>query len=74
MSAQTIIAVIMASIAILGAIGAVLQLAFRMGTLNGTVLAFMGRAATDRTEVLTELGKLDAKLDGHIEWHAKGKP
>lgn len=73
MSTQTIIAVILAAISVLGAIGAVLALAFRMGTLNGTVLSFMGRAATDRTEVLTELGKLDAKLDGHIEWHARGK-
>lgn len=72
MSTQTIIAIIMASIAILGAIGAVLALAFRTGTLNGTILSFMNRAATDRTEVLTEIGKLDGKLDRHIEQHVRG--
>lgn len=72
MNAQTIVAIIMAAIAIIGAIGAVVMLAFRTGTLNGNIMSFMTRAATDRTEVLTEIGKLDGKLDRHIEQHVRG--
>lgn len=72
MNAQTLVAIIMAAIAILGAIASVVMLSFRTGTLNGTILSFMNRAATDRTEVLTEIGKLDGKLDRHIEQHARG--
>ena len=73
MSAQSVVAVVTGIVAVLGVVWAVMTLTYRIGKLSGTVLAFMGRAATDRAEVLTEIGKLNAKLDGHIEWHGRGK-
>lgn len=56
-----------ASVAILGCIGSVLLLAFRIGKLTGNVEARMSQGETDRVNIWTQLGALGAKLDRHIE-------
>jgi hypothetical protein len=54
---------------LLGMLGGVMSLAFRVGNLSGQVIGFMQTAQRDRTDVLTELGKIDGRLERHIEQH-----
>lgn len=74
MSVQTLTAIIGCGVTVLGMLAAVVMLAFKMGTLNGTILSFMQRAAIDRTESLTQIGELKSMLHQHIVGHNGGKP
>lgn len=58
-----------AAVLTLGMIGSIIALAYRIGVLSGTVLGFMRQSETHRTEVLKEIGKLDERLDRHIDQH-----
>lgn len=68
------IAAIVAGVMVLGMLGSLVALVFRMGALSGQMVSFMTVAARDRTEVLTQLGKLEAQLDRHLEGHHGGTP
>ena len=73
MTASAIATVAGAGVATLALLITMFSLAYRMGVLNGTVIAFMAQAETHRTEVLKELGALDDRLDRHIELHHEGR-
>jgi len=72
MTGQTLAAIITACVITLGMLGGVLSLTYRMGHLSGQIISFMTTSQRDRTEVLTELGKMDARLERHIEQHDRG--
>lgn len=67
MTAQVLSALILAAIAVLGAIGSVLMLSFRVGTLVGKVSAWQERSVADAARIWAEFAALDAKHDKHIE-------
>jgi hypothetical protein len=71
-NAQTITAIIVSGVMVLGMLGSLMALTYRMGNLSGRILSFMETAQRDRTEVLTQLGKLEAQQDRHIEQHHGG--
>lgn len=73
MNAATVAAIITAGVMMLGMLGGLLGLTFRMGHVSGQIVSFMQVAQRDRAEVLTELGKLDERLERHIEHHEAGR-
>jgi hypothetical protein len=68
-NAETLGTVIVAAVAVLGMLGSLVALTYRMGTLSGRIMSFMETAQRDRTEVLTEMGKIGNQLERHIETH-----
>jgi uncharacterized ion transporter superfamily protein YfcC len=66
---QTVTALVIATVMLLGMLGGVLSLTFRTGTLSGQILAFMRDAKDDRAEILVQLGKIEERLNAHIERH-----
>lgn len=74
MTAETVTAIIVCAVTVLGFLAALVGVVFRIGTLNGTIMSFITRAATDRTEVLTELGGIKRMMHDHIVGHGGGKP
>lgn len=69
MSTQTIISLIVAGLAILGAIGSVLLLAFRVGTVSGTITSFMAASERDREGLRADLTRLTDRFSMHVEHH-----
>jgi hypothetical protein len=69
---QTIAAIVMAGVMVMCMLFTLAGVIWRMGVLSGQIITFMTSAQSDRTEVLTELGKIDERLERHIEDHARG--
>jgi hypothetical protein len=66
-NAMDIAVLITAGAAILGSIGSVLLLAYRVGRLTGSTEARITHGETDRSNLWRALGELMAKVDRHIE-------
>jgi hypothetical protein len=73
-TASTIVLMITTGIAIIGAIGSVLLLAFRIGTLVGTNAAFMAASEGDRASLRADLTRLADRFSLHVEHHGKTAP
>lgn len=73
MTPETIAGLIVAAVAVLGSIGSVLLLAFRVGTLNGKMDARMQGSEMDRANIWKAVGALTDRLNRHIEQHQRGK-
>lgn len=73
MNAATLSAIIMASVMVLGMLGTLVTLVFKIGTLNGRLITFMEVVQRDNNLIAGKFGSLDSKLDRHIEWHTEGK-
>lgn len=74
MSGGELAGIIVAGVAVLGAIGSVLILAFRVGNLVGSVTAFMSASERDRATIRTDLQRQTDRLSLHIEHHGKVQP
>lgn len=74
MNAQTLTAIIMASVMVLGMLGALVGLVFKLGTMNGVLVSFMAASKERDDSILHALGKVETKLDRHIEGHQRGTP
>lgn len=61
----------LAGVAILGSLGSVLLLAFRVGKLTGELTARMTVGENDRVRIWQQLGALAAKYERHIERHGR---
>lgn len=59
----------LAAVAIVGCIGSVLLLAYRIGRLTGTTEARIRSGETDRANIWRAIGALTGKMDRHIERH-----
>lgn len=60
-------AFIVAGASVLGSIGAVLLLAFRVGRLTGQYEARLQFGDADRVNIWKQIGALGSKVDRHIE-------
>lgn len=69
MNAQTLTAIIMASVMVLGMLGALVGLVFKLGTMNGVLVSFMAASKERDDSILIAVGKVEAQLDKHIERH-----
>lgn len=69
MTSGTLVALIMAGVAIFGAIGSTLLLSFRIGGLVGTYNSFMVSTERERASIRTDLVKTSDRLSLHIEHH-----
>lgn len=74
MSTSTTWTVIGGGCAALALLVSVLALTFKIGTLTGTITAFMATYERDRADILKDIGKLEERQDVHIERHHAGKP
>jgi hypothetical protein len=68
---EVILAFVVATIAVLGAIGSVLLLSVKIGGLIGTYTAFMGESKEDRLELHAGALRQADRLSMHIEHHSK---
>lgn len=71
MNASEIAAFILAGVAVAGAIGSVMALSYRVGTLVGTVTSFMAGSERDRETLRAELQRESDRLSLHIQHHAR---
>lgn len=69
MTTDTAALVISASAAVLTILGTLLVVAFKTGKLNGTVTAFMAQTEVWRSGHSQELGRVEERLNRHIENH-----
>lgn len=75
MNGETIGTLSIAAVAVLGSIGSVLMLAYRVGKLSGEIGARMVGSETDRARLWQAIGALTDKLDRHIERYVRnGNP
>lgn len=72
MNGQTVAAVVMASVMVLGMLGALVGLVFKLGTMNGVLVSFMAASKERDDSILTAVGKVEVKLDRHLESHQAG--
>jgi hypothetical protein len=63
-------AFVLAGISVLGAIGSVAALSFRVGSLVGTITAFMAASERDRGGLHDALTRQADRLSLHIEHHS----
>lgn len=73
MTATDIGTLVLAATTMLGSIGAVLLLAFRVGRLTGVTEARINNGDSDRSRIWQAIGEVVAKLDRHIEGHGTHK-
>lgn len=74
MNAATWAAVVSAGVLMLGLIGGVLGLTFRIGVLSGKVDSFMQTSERDRSEILKDIGRIEERHERHLEQHHGGRP
>lgn len=74
MNGQTIAAEIVAGVLVLGMIGSIIVLAFRLGVLSGRIESFMRTADRDRTETNQILVRIEGKVDGYLMTSHSSKP
>lgn len=71
---QTTAAIVAAGVMVLGMLGSVLILVFRIGTLSGKIDSFMATYERDRSDILKDQGRLEERLNRHIETHERRLP
>lgn len=69
MNAQDITAIIMASVMVLGMLGTLVAMVFKLGTMNGVLVSFMAASKERDDSILMAVSKVEGQLDRHIEWH-----
>lgn len=69
MNTTELASLVIASLAVAGAIGSVLMLAYRVGRLTGATEARMSQGDTDRTNLWRALGELTERFNRHIDQH-----
>lgn len=60
-------ALILAGVAVMGAIGSTLMLSIRIGTLIGKIGAHMEMVTTALAQIWSEIGTINARQDRHVE-------
>lgn len=73
MTLEAVGTIIGASAAVIALLFSVITLVFRVGTLNGTVTAFMGMYERDRADMLKDIGRIEERHERHIEQHDRSK-
>lgn len=73
MNAGVITSLIIAGVAVAGAIGSILLLAVRVGTLIGRVDGHIRISDDDRAKLWRELGRSNGRLDRHTEIYHGGR-
>ena len=71
MTVDTIAAIILAAVAVLGSIGSVLLLSFRVGSLTGKMDARITHGETDRDAIWKAIGAVTDRFNRHTEQHSK---
>lgn len=71
MNGETVAAFVLTGITIVSAIGSVLVVGYRVGTLVGTITAFMATSERDRQTLHSEQTRQADRLSLHIEHHGQ---
>lgn len=74
MSAGTVTAVIVAAVAVLGALLTMARLVYLAGKLEGRVETVLERLAEDRGAMSTAVTRVADAMAGHLAWHASNRP
>lgn len=74
MDTATLAALVLAGVAVVGAIGSVLLLSFRVGSLVGKVTFYMESSSKVDTDLRVDLTKLIDRVSMHIEHHGSPQP
>lgn len=73
MSTEVISGLIVAAVAVLGSIGSVLLLSFRVGSLTGKMDTRMAHGEADREQIWKAIGAITDRYNRHVETHSKGR-
>ena len=74
MNTADTLAAVCAGCMVLGMMGSILALIFRIGNLNGTVRTFMSIADRDRLDIVRDIARLEERHERHIEQHKAVRP
>ena len=74
MSTTEVTSVILAAVAILGTIGSVTALTFRVGRLIGTTETLITQGTADRTLLREQITQVGAQISRHEQWHMGPTP
>lgn len=74
MRTETVTAIILAGVAILGVITSVTALTFRVGRLIGVTETLITQGAADRTLLRAEIDHVASQIDRHEQWHMGPSP
>lgn len=72
MNAQNIAAWATVGVMLLGTLGGLLALTFKIGALTGQLTSFMQTSERDRTEITKDIGRIEERHERHIEIHHGG--
>lgn len=73
MTVEVISGLVVAAVAVLGSIGSVLLLSFRVGSLTGKMEARISHGDADREQIWKAIGALTDRYNRHTEQHFKGR-
>ncbi len=73
MSAEAISSLILAAVAVLGSIGSVLLLAFRVGAISGKIDARMTSCEQDRSNMWKAIDVVTGRFNRHMERQARSR-
>ena len=73
MNPEAIGVLIGAGCAILGLLGGILALTFRIGHMSGKIDSFMATYERDRSDMLKDIGRIEERHERHLDTHERGR-
>lgn len=67
MNPDLLVGIVTAGLLVVGLIGSILALTFRIGVLSGKVDSFMATTERDRAEMLKDIGRIDERFERHLD-------
>lgn len=71
MTPEAIGTLVAAGVAFIVLLGSILALVFNVGALKGQVTAFMSTSERDRSEILKDIGRIEERIERHVESHGR---
>lgn len=69
MNPESVGALIAAAVMLLGLLGGVLSLTYRIGHMSGKIDSFMANYERDRADLLKDIGRIEERHERHVEGH-----
>jgi hypothetical protein len=69
MPPETLASLVIAGVAVLGSLGGMIALTFRVGRLVGRIDSFLQQTTLDNTMIGTRIDQVNARIERHEAWH-----
>lgn len=71
MTPEAIGTLVAAGVAFIVLLGSILHLVFNVGALKGQMTSFMQTSERDRAEILKDIGRIEERIERHVENHGR---